>query len=464
MPDATQPGPEQNPELLKAMIQRIFGAAQPGATPPFFGTTMHDPSSAPAAAATPAPGGMTSAAGPGSSAPSAGPSPTSPGYRLPSAPGGGEAPGAFPKPGVFSAGAPVPPVPTGESAPPAPVMSESDWNRANAAPEHTPYVAPDLKHRMLEGLFAGMQEFGHRGEGAETVRDYLGNIRAQQEQEKTYPQRAAAEQHAGYERYIQGQKGPLDIKDLQAQITERESVAQKNNDTHALEREYYKAVTAGDDDKAQRYADAIGELRGELKPEKNHTPYGDWRTANPRAPVTDWLKAEQDAKGKGHTNPFEAFAYGTPEEKKAAQDFIAFEKQQGAKNERPGEVEQRYALFLKDPEAFKAMYGDRGGAQEQGQAARMLKFFDGQRKQIQGDFTLDEQTKQQKLTEIQELEKPYLDAAKVGGAAGKKNAGGTHDQGPRAGEVEVTGPNGEHGYIPRANLAKATQRGWKQVQ
>jgi hypothetical protein len=162
------------------------------------------------------------------------------------------------------------------------------------------------------------------------------------------------------------------------------------------------------------------------------------------------------------TNPFEAFAYGTAEQKKAAQDFIAFEKQQGARYEKPGEVEQRYALYQKDPAAFKEMYGNRGGAQEQGQAARMLRFFDGQRKQIQGDFMLGDQEKEQKLAEIQELEKPYLDAAQVGGAGWTKNAG-ANDNGLRAGEVEVTGPHGEHGYIPRTNLARAIRRGWKQV-
>jgi hypothetical protein len=172
-----------------------------------------------------------------------------------------------------------------------------------------------------------------------------------------------------------------------------------------------------------------------------------------------------DQKPQKFTNPFEAFAYGTAEQKKAAQDFIAFEKQQDARYERPGEVEQRYALYLKDPDAFKAMYGDRAAAQgsrDEAQAARMLKFFDGQRKQIESDFTLDDQTKQQKLAEVQELEKPYLDAAKVGGPGGNKNAG-ANDSGPRPGEVEVINPDGQHGYIPRAKLNKALGRGYKQA-
>ena len=37
----------------------------------------------------------------------------------------------------------------------------------------------------------------------------------------------------------------------------------------------------------------------------------------------------QDAKPQKLTNPFEAFAYGTPKERQAAQDFISFEKKTG---------------------------------------------------------------------------------------------------------------------------------------
>jgi hypothetical protein len=117
------------------------------------------------------------------------------------------------------------------------------------------------------------------------------------------------------------------------------------------------------------------------------------------------------------TSPFEAYAYGTPEEKKAAQDFIAFEKQQGTRYERPSEIEERYSLYKRDPDAYKQMFGDRGAAQDtrdQEQATRMLNYFAKQRKAIQEDFTLDDAEKQRQLAEIDALEKPYLGMAQPG--------------------------------------------------
>ena len=111
------------------------------------------------------------------------------------------------------------------------------------------------------------------------------------------------------------------------------------------------------------------------------------------------------------TDPFEAFAYGSPEEKKAAQDFLTFEKKIGTQFDKPGEIEQRYSLYQKDPDAYKAMFGDRGSAQDQQQASRMLRYFDGERKRIEQDWTLDETTRAQRLGEIDQLEQPYLDAA-----------------------------------------------------
>lgn len=469
-------GIDQNPDLMKRLVSSIFGQpVAPGATPPMFGKTAPALTVPPGGAATPSPSGAAPApaavgTAPAPAAPAAPSTPmTAPRTSAPSA-----GPGEPWKPGTYSAalnnnGGNTEP---GNQPPPRgstpSVLSEDEWNKQHPLAPHTPYQAPDFKHRLLAGIFAGMQEYGHKGEGAETARRYEENVRSQVDREKAYPQTSAEQQHAGYERYVQGVKAPLDLQDLQAQITERQAKAQKDTDTRALEREYSKAVTSGDDEKAQRYADAIGELRGEMRPDKTHTPYGDWREQNPHAPVENWLKTEQDAKPKTRTNPFEAFAYGTPDEKQSAKDFIALEGKQRLQDRAPSEVEQRYALFQKDPDGYKSMYGERGGAQEQAQAARMLKFFDGRRKEIEGDFTLDDQTKQQRLSEIGELEKPYLDAAKVGGpsggAAAKKNAGGASGDGPRAGEIEVNGPNGEHGYIPRAKLAKAKTLGWKQVE
>lgn len=114
--------------------------------------------------------------------------------------------------------------------------------------------------------------------------------------------------------------------------------------------------------------------------------------------------------------------------------------------EKPGEIEQRYQLYLKDPEAYKAMFGDRGAAQDQTQAARMLRYFDGQRRRIEQDWTLDEPTKAQQLSEIDSLEKPYLDAA--GGA-------------PTEDRVTVTSPSGVQGTIPRSQLPAAQKQGYQ---
>jgi len=180
----------------------------------------------------------------------------------------------------------------------------------------------------------------------------------------------------------------------------------------------------------------------------------------PRLDAIGKVKTAEE-KPQKFTSPFEAFAYGDPKEQQSARDFIALEGKQKLQDRPPSEVEERYRLFKQDPDSYKAMYGDRGGSLDQAQAARMLKYFDGRRKEVEGDFTLDDQTKQQKLQELDDLQKPYLDAAQTGGASRTDgNAGGT---GPRNGEVEVVNPNGQHGYIPRANLSKALRRGYKQA-
>jgi hypothetical protein len=110
--------------------------------------------------------------------------------------------------------------------PPLPTFtSEEEWNKANPAAPHTPYRAPDLKHRLLEGLFAGMQEFGRPGEGATTVRNYLGDIQKNQEAEQNYPETSAAAQHQRYMTYVQGARAPLDLQELQARINETQAMA-----------------------------------------------------------------------------------------------------------------------------------------------------------------------------------------------------------------------------------------------
>ena len=129
--------------------------------------------------------------------------------------------------------------------------------------------------------------------------------------------------------------------------------------------------------------------------------------------------------GKRFTDPFEAFTYGTADEKKAAQDFLTFEKKNDARYQKPDEIEARYSLYKRDPQAYMAMFGNRDAAQDsrdQAQAARMLKYFDGQRKSIQGDFTLGDAEKQAQLDQIDQLEQPYLGIAQPQGAQGGNTA------------------------------------------
>jgi hypothetical protein len=110
--------------------------------------------------------------------------------------------------------------------PPLPTFaSEEEWNKANPAPVHKPYQAPDFKHRLLEGLFAGMQEFGRPGEGAATIRNYLGDIQKNQEAEQNYPTTSAAAQHLRYMTAAQGVEQPLHIQQLQAQIADSQAQA-----------------------------------------------------------------------------------------------------------------------------------------------------------------------------------------------------------------------------------------------
>lgn len=160
----------------------------------------------------------------------------------------------------------------------------------------------------------------------------------------------------------------------------------------------------------------------------------------------------QDTKPAGHTSPFEAFAFGTPKEKKAAQDFLAFEKRMGAQYQKPTEAEFRYGLYRRDPEGYKAVFGDKAAAGDRAHAAKMLNFFQKQRNEISKDFMIGDDEKAQKLAEIDEMEQPFKDAAAMGGA------GGSGDR------VNVTAPDGTPGTIPRSQLGAAKRKGYRVAQ
>lgn len=153
-----------------------------------------------------------------------------------------------------------------------------------------------------------------------------------------------------------------------------------------------------------------------------------------------------------HTSPFEAFAYGSPEEKKSAKDFLSFEKRMGAQYQRPTEAEFRYSLFQRDPEGYKAVFGDKAATGDRAHATDMLKFFQRQRDSIQKDFMLGDDEKAQKLQEIDEVERPFKEAAGVGGTEGNGD------------RVNVIHPDGTRGTIPRSQLPAAKRKGYRVVQ
>jgi hypothetical protein len=152
------------------------------------------------------------------------------------------------------------------------------------------------------------------------------------------------------------------------------------------------------------------------------------------------------------TNPFQASLYGTPEQKKAAQDFLAFEKKLGTRYQRPTEFEEKYRLFNEHPDIYKAMFGTKGGISP-AEARMMLNYFDKRKQEINKDYTLSDADRQQALAEVEQLEQPFMDAAQRAAAPG---AGA-----PEGDTVNVISPTGVPGTIPRKNLEKALRGGYK---
>ena len=170
--------------------------------------------------------------------------------------------------------------------------------------------------------------------------------------------------------------------------------------------------------------------------------------------VYDRVGGKTEPKQTGHTSAFEAFAYGTPEEKKAAQDYLEFEKKLGARYRTPSEFDERYRLFKEDPDTYKAMFGDKSGAgPDRATATKMLNYFDKRRREIGSDFTLDDQQKAQQLQDVEDLERPFMDAVQPGAADGGKGD-----------RVPVVDPNGQAGTIPRSQLKAAKKKGYREAQ
>jgi len=173
----------------------------------------------------------------------------------------------------------------------------------------------------------------------------------------------------------------------------------------------------------------------------------------------DKVGGKVQEKQTGHTSPFEAFAYGSPDEKKSAQDFLDLEHRLGGRYRTPSEFEEKYRLFKQDPESYRAMIGDKtASGPDRATATKMLNYFDRRRREVNQDFTLDDQQKQEQLEGIEKLEEPFLDAVQPGANRGSGAAGGGDDR------VKVVHPNGQRGTIPRSQLDKAKKKGYRVAQ
>lgn len=230
---------QQDPDALKkALLAKLFGGPIPGAVPPPGATQRSltgtpDPGTPPTLGSSATtqpnvfggPANSSATATPISTAPAnAGPQPARPinGAR-PST----TAPAGMARP-ASGDGAAIEP---GNQPPPnvAPFPNETDWSKQNPLPAHTPYQAPDFKHRLLMGIFSGMQEFGRPGEGAATIRNYLGNIEKNQDAESNYPATSAAQQHQQYMTAAQGAEVPEHLKELKAMTDKAEADARLRN-------------------------------------------------------------------------------------------------------------------------------------------------------------------------------------------------------------------------------------------
>jgi hypothetical protein len=231
MPDFSEDPNQQDPEAArKALLARLFGLSVPAPqqiplAPPGQATPQPIPNAAAGAPPKMTPlsegGGDTNQSGAQS-----GPQLARPinGVRSPAAaPGGMTRSASISDPEATNASShPLPSV--------SPILSESDWSKANPAPAHTPYQEPKLWQRLLLGLSAASSEFGRPGSGAAIVRDYLGNIERNEEAEKNYPETSAALQHQRYMTYVQGAEAPLHIQQLQQQISDTEAQARLRNE------------------------------------------------------------------------------------------------------------------------------------------------------------------------------------------------------------------------------------------
>ena len=311
--DATQLPAGQQIDPRLALLKALFsqGAPQGAAQAPAAGTTAAGVP--PAATAVAARAGMTQAAKPAMATPSNPASTTTP---SPSE----NSPSSTLANKTAAAGDPgnTPPAPMN-----APALSEAQYNAQNPAPAHTPYKEPGLGSRMLMGLFSGMQAFGKDPQAGPAMLDrYLNQIQQKGQEEKNYPQASADQAHQKYMTYMEGQKAPLEVQNEQQELANRRLEMQKTTDARTLQQQYSDAVRTGDTKQATSLLGAIKDLTGaETKPsERMPTPYADWRTENPHAPVEDWVRLQTEQKESVKGTP-PGKAPGTTRPPKNSRDY-----------------------------------------------------------------------------------------------------------------------------------------------
>jgi len=272
---------------------------------------------------------------------------------------------------------------------------------------------------FLRSLAAAAQEFGRPGEGAAQAARWADERQRDQEAQERYDENLPTLREQIYEKNVLAPaRAKSDLAQSVAETNEanlradamRRSAA--NPPTPTLDQQLDAAIARGD----RADIDRLMDLRDR--------------------------KAGAGKSDRTLSNPFEAYVYGTPEQKQTATTFLDAEAERKQKAEKPSEWEERYRLYKQDPDAYLAMTGGdrKAAAADQAHADRMLKYFQSRRAEVEKDLLLDDATKKQKLDELAELERPYLDAAKPqtpaasGGKPASERRGGAPGAGRRAGD------------------------------
>jgi hypothetical protein len=248
------------------------------------------------------------------------------------------------------------------------------------------------------------------------------------------------------------------VADAQAQTAANEAAIAKEAGLADTESQIAQRNAAAERDRAEAQHRAEPDDPRDKKVDEGYNAKGQRTHVYQRPDGTEYTKVfpeiVQKQNAPEHKSPFEAYAYGTAEEKQSAQDYLEFEKRMGTKYKNPTEFDERYKLFKEDPDTYRAMFGDKSGsAPDRATATKMLNYFDKRRREVNGDFTLDDDEKKQQLQEIENLERPFMEAVQPGATGGGKGD-----------RVEVIHPNGQRGTIPRSQLGAAKKKGYREAQ